>query len=98
MDILDLFLDYLKNFRMRLTLNMVTAHLGILRNFGLRILIKSLIILVNLILCVKVILGTLLDSLWVSNLVLFLWEHVTHSLTLKGFDVLSLKVFAKGVL
>ena len=88
-DILDLYQEFLIICRRRSAINLLIGRIGLLRNMGFGILIEIPIILVNLLPCAKVIQAKLLDSLRVSDLVLFLWEHLTHSLALKGFDVLT---------
>ena len=80
----------------RSTINLLIAFESPLRNLVFGILLKSLIILVNLMPCIVIILGKLLHCLRLSDLELFLWEHVGHRLTLKGFNVLSLELLALG--
>jgi hypothetical protein len=70
------------------TIHLLIAKESLLRKLDFRILLNSLIILVNLIPGVVVSLGKLLDYLRLSYLELLLWEHVAQGITLKGIDVL----------
>ena len=91
-DVLDLFLECLIICKRRSTINLVKTIVFLLRNLAFGIRLESHIILFNSMPCVIVILAKLLDSLRVSDLLIFLWENVVHTLTLKGVDVLTLEV------